>query len=212
MTLVSTASRDSLGSSFQHAVVRSINDKNAQLQNQLENLVREGSYCLHVKALNFRSVTLRSCSVDSEINLLSSKLSGDFFEKPLGSHFSDSSVTTSVLSLYRPRTRLGSGRRKNRDLQETSRERDEEYQKLKGLWTTYVCGSNEEFPSTLSQAQYDKLKRRALLAPTVGTNEPGIPPRRRTRSSPGHRRHRHEQSTCPSPPPFELMNSLIHAP
>jgi hypothetical protein len=32
------------GSSFQHAVVRSINDKNAQLQKQLENLVREGIY------------------------------------------------------------------------------------------------------------------------------------------------------------------------
>jgi hypothetical protein len=32
-----------MGSSFQHAVVRSINDKNAQLQKQLENLVREGS-------------------------------------------------------------------------------------------------------------------------------------------------------------------------
>jgi len=45
-------------------------------------------------------------------------------------------------------------RRKTRDLQETSRERDKEYQKLK--------------------AQYDKLKRRALLAPTVGTNQPGI--------------------------------------
>jgi len=28
--------------SFQHAVVRSVNDKNAQLQKQLENLVREG--------------------------------------------------------------------------------------------------------------------------------------------------------------------------
>ena len=48
MTLLSTASRDSLGSSFQHAVVRSINDKNAQLQKQLENLVREGSYCLPI--------------------------------------------------------------------------------------------------------------------------------------------------------------------
>jgi E3 ubiquitin-protein ligase CCNP1IP1 len=33
-----------LDSSFQHAVVRSINDKNAQLQKQLENLVREGTY------------------------------------------------------------------------------------------------------------------------------------------------------------------------
>jgi hypothetical protein len=25
-----------------------------------------------------------------------------------------------------------------------------------------------------SQAQYDKLKRRALLAPTIGTNQPGM--------------------------------------
>jgi hypothetical protein len=32
-----------VGSSFQHAVVRTINDKNAQLQKQLENLVREGT-------------------------------------------------------------------------------------------------------------------------------------------------------------------------
>ena len=32
-----------VGSTFQHAVVRSINDKNAQLQKQLENLVREGT-------------------------------------------------------------------------------------------------------------------------------------------------------------------------
>jgi len=31
-----------LCSSFQHVVVHSINDKNAQLQKQLENLVREG--------------------------------------------------------------------------------------------------------------------------------------------------------------------------
>jgi hypothetical protein len=37
-----------IGSSFQHAVVRSINDKNAQLQKQLENLVREGTYFFHL--------------------------------------------------------------------------------------------------------------------------------------------------------------------
>ncbi|KAH9981857.1 hypothetical protein BJV74DRAFT_778294 [Russula compacta] len=71
--------------SFQHAVVRSINDKNAHLQKQLENLVREA---------------------DGEINLLSSKLSD--LERDLDLE-----------------------RRKNRDLQETSRERDKEYQKLK---------------------------------------------------------------------------------
>ncbi|KAI0248690.1 hypothetical protein BJV78DRAFT_1130966 [Lactifluus subvellereus] len=71
--------------SFQHAVVRSINDKNTQLQKQLENLVREA---------------------DSEINLLNNKLSD--LERELDLE-----------------------RRKNRDLQETSRERDKEYQKLK---------------------------------------------------------------------------------
>ncbi|KAI9447768.1 hypothetical protein H4582DRAFT_1802325 [Lactarius indigo] len=71
--------------SFQHAVVRSVNDKNAQLQKQLENLVREA---------------------DSEINLLSGKLSD--LERDLDLE-----------------------RRKNRDLQESSRERDKEYQKLK---------------------------------------------------------------------------------
>jgi len=37
-----------IGSSFQHAVVRSINDKNVQLQKQLENLVREGIYISHL--------------------------------------------------------------------------------------------------------------------------------------------------------------------
>ncbi|KAF8506019.1 hypothetical protein F5888DRAFT_1791958 [Russula emetica] len=71
--------------SFQHAVVRNINDKNAQLQKQLENLVREA---------------------DSEISLLSNKLSD--LERDLDLE-----------------------RRKNRDLQEMSRERDKEYQKLK---------------------------------------------------------------------------------
>jgi hypothetical protein len=37
-----------------------------------------------------------------------------------------------------------------------------------------VYGSENEFASAPSQAQYDKLKRRALLAPTVSTNQPGI--------------------------------------
>jgi len=42
--LVDEGAYMNIGSSFQHAVVRSINDKNAQLQKQLENLVREGTY------------------------------------------------------------------------------------------------------------------------------------------------------------------------
>ncbi|KAF9452186.1 hypothetical protein P691DRAFT_722507 [Macrolepiota fuliginosa MF-IS2] len=87
--------------SFQQAVIRNINDKNAQLQKQLENVVREAN---------------------SEINLLSNK----------------------TAQLERD---LELERRKVRDLQDASRERDKEYQKLK--------------------AQHDKLKRRALLGPTT---------------------------------------------
>ena len=36
-----------------------------------------------------------------------------------------------------------------------------------------VYCADERYLLPLSQAQYDKLKRRALLAPTVGTNQPG---------------------------------------
>ncbi|KAJ7057128.1 hypothetical protein C8F01DRAFT_992082, partial [Mycena amicta] len=85
--------------SFQQAVVRNVNDKNAQLQKQLENVVREAN---------------------GEINLLNTKnaeLMRDFELE----------------------------RRKVHDLQEASRERDKEYQKLK--------------------AQLDKIKRKALLTP-----------------------------------------------
>ncbi|KAJ7117317.1 hypothetical protein C8R43DRAFT_102973 [Mycena crocata] len=85
--------------SFQQAVVRNVNDKNAQLQKQIENVVREAN---------------------GEINLLSNKNA----------------------ELERD---LELERRKVRDLQDATRERDKEYQKLK--------------------AQLDKIKRKALLAP-----------------------------------------------
>ncbi|KAF5388366.1 hypothetical protein D9615_000139 [Tricholomella constricta] len=85
--------------SFQQAVVRSLNDKNAQLQKQLENVVREAN---------------------GEISLLNNK----------------------AAELERD---LELERRKNRELQDASRDREKEYQKLKLL--------------------HDKFKRRALLAP-----------------------------------------------
>ncbi|KAJ7781538.1 hypothetical protein B0H16DRAFT_1498731 [Mycena metata] len=87
--------------SFQQAVVRNVNDKNAQLQKQLENVVREAN---------------------GEINLLSNKNA----------------------ELERD---LELERRKVRDLQDATRERDKEYQKLK--------------------TQHDKIKRKALLAPNA---------------------------------------------
>jgi hypothetical protein len=46
----------SLRSSFQQAVVRSVNDKNAQLQRQLENVVREGA-CVSHSSSPFMSLT-----------------------------------------------------------------------------------------------------------------------------------------------------------
>lgn len=95
-----------LNSSFQQAVIRNINDRNAQLQKQLENVVREAN---------------------GEISLLSNKVTQ--FERDLEIE-----------------------RRKVRDLQDASRERDKEYQKLK--------------------IQHDKLRRKALLGPASAEAAP----------------------------------------
>src|SRR5712691_3119655 len=105
-------------------------------------------------------------------------------------------------------TRLGDGKAKNWDLQETSRERDKEYQKLK------ICG-----PPTCMVVMMSSLRpchRRSTQAQAQsvpGTNcwrEPTRhPPCRCTRSSPWRCQHRHKQSTCPSTPTFELNNSLM---
>ncbi|KAJ3842501.1 hypothetical protein F5878DRAFT_576689 [Lentinula raphanica] len=86
--------------SFQQAVLRNLNDKNSQLQKQLDNVVREAN---------------------GEIALLNNK----------------------ATDLERD---LEVERRKVRDLQEATREREKEYQKLK--------------------AQHDKIKRKALLGPS----------------------------------------------
>ncbi|CAK5262950.1 unnamed protein product [Mycena citricolor] len=107
--------------SFQQAVVRSVNDKNAQLQKQLENVVREAN---------------------GEISLLSNK--------------------NAVPELQRD---LELERRKVRDLQEAARERDKEYQKLKVL---VAVESKSNSANTGMQAQHDKIKRKALLAPGAG--------------------------------------------
>jgi E3 ubiquitin-protein ligase CCNP1IP1 len=55
----------------------------------------------------------------------------NFFEKLLRSCYGDSSVTVASFSCIDLERDLDLERRKNRDLQETSRERDKEYQKLK---------------------------------------------------------------------------------
>jgi hypothetical protein len=100
-------------------VVRNVNDKNAQLQKQLENVVREGDQfmCMIVSA---------SCDpfllANGEINLLSNKTAG------VCSHLLTVAHLPMVSELERD---LELERRKVRDLQDSSRERDKEYQKLK---------------------------------------------------------------------------------
>ncbi|KAG5728735.1 E3 ubiquitin-protein ligase CCNB1IP1 [Termitomyces sp. T112] len=96
--------------SFQQAVVRNLNDKNAQLQKQLENVVREAN---------------------GEISLLNGK----------------------AAELERD---LELERRKIHELQDTSRDREKEYQKLK--------------------LQLDKFKRKALLSSHPNDNLPGFNP------------------------------------
>ncbi|KAG1791436.1 uncharacterized protein HD556DRAFT_655782 [Suillus plorans] len=94
--------------SFQQAVIRNLNDKQAQLQKQLDNVIREAN---------------------GEINLLSNK----------------------VAELERD---MELERRKVHELQDSSREREKEYQKLK--------------------AQYDKAKRKSLLAPSAAPHGQGV--------------------------------------
>ncbi|KAF7355067.1 E3 ubiquitin-protein ligase ccnb1ip1 [Mycena sanguinolenta] len=88
--------------SFQQAVVRNVNDKNAQLQKQLDNVVREGGG----RAYAYVPILLIDPPAHGEINLLSNKNA----------------------ELQRD---LELERRKVRELQEAAREQDKEYQKLK---------------------------------------------------------------------------------
>ncbi|KAJ7667741.1 hypothetical protein DFH06DRAFT_983031 [Mycena polygramma] len=101
--------------SFQQAVVRNVNDKNAQLQKQLENVVREAN---------------------GEINLLSNKNA----------------------ELERD---LELERRKIRDLQDTARERDKEYQKLKVRLST---SSKENAPNPCRHNTIKSNAKRSSLA------------------------------------------------
>jgi hypothetical protein len=57
-------------SSFQHAVIRNLNDKQAQLQKQLDNVVREGD--AHHEFDSVHSQLL----ANGEINLLGNKVAG----------------------------------------------------------------------------------------------------------------------------------------
>lgn len=57
-------------SSFQQAVIRNLNDKQAQLQKQLDNVIREGDAPLALDYLHSHLLA------NGEINLLSNKVAG----------------------------------------------------------------------------------------------------------------------------------------
>jgi hypothetical protein len=69
-------------------------------------------------------------------------------------------------------------RRKHRELQELSRGKDKEYQKLK-VGVLSVISEFEDARITFMQNQYDKIKRKALLGATMAgfpSSEPGYGP------------------------------------
>ncbi len=123
-------------SSFQQAVLRNANERNAQMQKQLENVVREGILNIYVWISS-----LICCIViaNSELSLLNTKVAGVLCPVRIPSV---RGFTAWVLRLALERD-LEVEKRKNRDLMDAAKDRDAEYQKIKG--------------------QLDKMKRKALL-------------------------------------------------
>lgn len=105
--------------SFQSAVFKNINERNAQLQKQLDNVIREGCYFGFV----CKVITNLPLSANGEISLLNNKVAGrDFYPRFCSFVIIRPGGLDKDLELER---------RKVRELQESSRERDKEYQKLK---------------------------------------------------------------------------------
>ena len=79
--------------------------------------------------------------------------------------------------MYRHRTRFGSRKTKKSGSAGDVKGKGQGVSEAEGLKTadSRKCAVMTEVlaPAALSQAQYDKLKRRALLAPTGGANQPG---------------------------------------
>jgi hypothetical protein len=79
--------------------------------------------------------------------------------------------------MYRHRTRFGSREAEKSGLPGDFKGKGQGVSETEGLKTvdSRKCAvmTKEPAPAALSQAQYDKLKRRALLAPTGGGNQPG---------------------------------------
>ena len=119
----SDCSAQTLYSAFQQAVVRNVNDKNGQLQKQLDNVIREGKLKRMVcSAMSLITNFLPYNLANGEMNLMNNKKTG---KVRFLIFIADLMVD---VELERD---LELERRKVRELQETARERDKEYQKLK---------------------------------------------------------------------------------
>ncbi|GJJ07450.1 hypothetical protein Clacol_001652 [Clathrus columnatus] len=122
-------------SSYQQAVLKTLSDKNLQITKQLENLVRE-AYAIDCKFTTWL-----------------------FLGSKRGIGPSEEQNYSSVLGLERE---LEDEKRKNKENQALSREKDKEYQKLKAHTILPKC-----------LAQLDKLKRKTLLGSGLMTADAG---------------------------------------
>lgn len=109
-------------SSYQQSVLKYANEKNAQLQKQLDNVIREGTRAPSAFSVVSSHLILKA---NGELNLLNNKIQGTTY----GNRKLDLDASSQRIIALERDAELE--KRKNRDLQEASRERDREYQKLK---------------------------------------------------------------------------------
>lgn len=62
-------------------MLRNVNERNAQMQKQLENVVREGKYSVRVCFRTAPDVFLFCFEANSELGLLNNKLAGELFSQ-----------------------------------------------------------------------------------------------------------------------------------
>lgn len=144
-------------SAFQQAVVRNVNDKNGQLQKQLDNVIREGKLKWMVcSAISFITNLLPYNLANGEMNLMNNKKTGKvrflvIYCRPHG--------------WCRTGTWSGTGTKKGARAAGNSQGERQRIPKAESLMLL-VCSRGSYLSSSIWQIQLDKIKRKTLFGPT----------------------------------------------
>ena len=137
--------------------MRNLNDKNAQLQKQLDNVIREGPSLLLREGLS-RIMGFCQQTENSACSTARKKVEVSMYAVSLSK-----AHTMNLFSAELERD-LEIERRRVRELQEASRDRDKEYAKLKA---SHSLGHINDVANGIQrlQGQFDKVRKRALFGP-----------------------------------------------